>query len=77
MRASERHYVGEQPVLVVQLPVLSSSDGGIAVPAEGFQRLFDEFGSVLLIQAALLFALFDQLQNARREDLPLVQDRLG
>lgn len=77
VRAVETDHVGDQLVRLTQRAIGRQRHGGIAVPAEGFQRLGYELPCLVGIQPTLLFVALDQLQDASGKDLSLLQDLLG
>ncbi len=77
MRPFKRHDVGDQAMLIVQLPVFFGADRRLIVPAEGFQRLFDKFLRLRCIQSALRFLQRDQFQRAIGKDAAACQQALG
>ncbi len=77
VRAAEADHVGNQPVRIMQLLVGGQRDGGIAVPAEGFQCLGDKLLGRGLVQATIAFGLFDQRNRLLGEDVAPGQDLRG
>ncbi|SVK54374.1 Uncharacterised protein [Acinetobacter baumannii] len=77
MRPFKRHHVGDQAMLIVQLPVFFGADRRLVVPAEGFQRLFDKFLRLHFIQPALRFLQRDQFQRAIGKDAAARQQALS
>ncbi|CAM4268995.1 hypothetical protein STIN111742_08560 [Stenotrophomonas indicatrix] len=74
VRATEADHVGHQPVRLVQGMVGRQVDGGIAMPAEGLQRLFDEALGIGLGQATVTLGLVDQRQCVVGEDAAAGED---
>lgn len=64
-------------MLVAELLVLGTGDGGGVVPAKGFQGLADEFIGVGGVEASIVLSLFDQRQGAGGEDCALGQGGFG
>lgn len=77
VRPLEADDVGDQPMGIVQALVGVGADGRFAMPAEGFQRLGDEFRRFRLAQAAVLLMALDQRDGARGVDPPFRQNGFG
>ena len=77
VRALEADHVGDQAVGLVQRVVGGAVHGGLAVPAEGLQRLADEFIGLGIGEAAVGLGLGDQRQRALGEDVAARQDGGG
>lgn len=74
VRATETDHIGHQPMRLVEGVVGRQVDSGVAMPAEGFQRLFDETFGVGLRQATVTLGLVDQCQRALGEDAAAFED---
>ncbi len=68
--AAKRHHIGNQPMCLVQRLIGFAIDGGMAVPAEGFQRFPDKLFRLFVIQPALRITDIQQFAAARRENIP-------